>query len=92
MRALVSTFLSRAGGSVDRGDRCAEGIVRRVGGAVRCRASAQGEAGSVAAEFAMLATLVAGTTLGVAAVIGASVEHPLEALTAVVNGLVGTGG
>lgn len=51
-----------------------------------------GEAGSVATEIALLATLVAGVTFGVAAVIGASAEHPLEVMTAVLAGLTGSGG
>lgn len=59
---------------------------------VRSLRAACDEAGSVATEIALLATLVAGATLGVAAVVGGAVEHPLEAVTTVLHGLTGSGG
>lgn len=50
------------------------------------------DAGAIAAEFALLTTLVAGITFGTAAVVGTSVDEPLQALTSVLDGLtVGAG-
>ena len=50
------------------------------------------DGGAIAVEFALLATLVAGLSFGVAVVIGASVEHPLQLLGTVLNGLTGSAG